>query len=184
MRRVTRIETGRRGVRSGGSFGDTILVTPWDYHDWSVTLTSRAGRFAYGVFDPRIDWDVAFSSDSGFRFDSVLSKLDLMWYRPPAGFRSLPQSHWSLTATGMVTLELSTGRYSVRTISDDAIRVWVDEKLVIDNWTPHESQVDYAPIQSGTHKLRVEYRQVDGWVELRFDIIRGSNRSTGSPGPH
>jgi hypothetical protein len=62
--------------------------------------------------------------------------------------------------------------------------VWVDEKLVIDNWTPHESQVDYAPIQSGTHKLRVEYRQVDGWVELRFDIIRGSNRSTGSPGPH
>jgi len=41
-----------------------------------------------------------------------------------------------------------------------------------------------APLSPGTHYLRVEYRQVDGWVELRVDIIRGSERSSGSPGPH
>jgi parallel beta-helix repeat protein len=183
-RRLTRIETPRGGVRSKGSVGDTILVTPWDDTDWSVTLTSGGRRFTYGVYDPRIDWNVEFSSDSGLRHDSLLSKLDFLWYRPPAGFQWLPQDRWSLTATGSVTLEASTDKYSIRTISDDAIRVWIDGTLVIDNWTPHESQVDYAPIKSGTHNLRIEYRQVDGWVELRVDVIHGSNRSTGSPGPH
>jgi alpha-L-fucosidase len=105
-----------------------------------------------------------------------------MWYRPPPAFRWLPQSHWSLKAEGTVTLP--AGSYSLRTISDDAIRVWVDGALLIDNWTPHESQVDYAPLPVGKHDLRVEYRQVDGWVELRVDVIRGLSRSTGSPGPH
>ena len=105
-----------------------------------------------------------------------------MWYRPPAAYAFLPQSHWSLKATGTVTLE--PGTYSLRTISDDAVRVWIDGALAIDDWTPHESQVDYAPLSAGTHELRVEYRQLDGWVELRVDVIRGSARSPGSPGPH
>ena len=105
-----------------------------------------------------------------------------MWYRPPVSYVFLPQSNWSLQATG--TWNLDPGTYSVRTISDDAVRVWVDGALVIDAWTPHESQVDHASLPAGKHDLRVEYRQVDGWVELRVDIIRGSARSAGSPGPH
>jgi len=84
-----------------------------------------------------------------------------MWYRPPATYGFLPQSNWSLTAAGTVSLE--PGTYSLRTISDDAVRVWVDGALVIDDWTPHESQVDYATLPPGKHDLRVEYRQVDGW---------------------
>jgi len=62
--------------------------------------------------------------------------------------------------------------------------VWVDGALVIDHWTPHESMVDTAPLTGGRHELRVAYYQVDGWTELRVDIVRGVERSTGSPGPH
>jgi hypothetical protein len=112
----------------------------------------------------------------------TLPRLDLMWYRPPKAFAFLPQANWGLEAAGTVTLPEDT--YSIRTISDDAVRVWVDGALVIDAWTPHESQVHYAALAPGEHGLRVEYRQVDGWVELRVDIIRGSSRSPGSPGPH
>jgi len=105
-----------------------------------------------------------------------------MWYRPPAEFAGLPQAHWSLDATGTVTL--APGTYTLRTISDDAVRVWVDGLLAIDNWVPHESMVDAAPLTGGRHELRVAYYQVDGWTELRVDIVRGVERSTGSPGPH
>jgi nitrous oxidase accessory protein NosD len=162
---------------SGGLVGDTIAVTPWDSTHWQVTLESRGRRFAYGRFEPRIDWTV-------HMLDSIrlLPRLDFLWYRPPSSYAFLPQAGWSLDARGTVTLE--KGTYSVRTISDDAVRVWIDSVLVIDDWTPHESQVDYAPLPAGTHDLRVEYRQVDGWVELRVDIVRGSARSPGSPGPH
>jgi len=177
-----------------GFVGDTILVTPESRGDWSVTLVSGGRRFGYTRFQPRIDWSVMFFTwtDSTNFFEKRLGdsladvpptpRLDYEWYRPPRGFRGLPQSKWSLRGTGSVTLP--SGTYSLRTISDDAIRVWIDGVLAIDNWTPHDSRVDYAPLSPGKHDLRVDYRQVDGWVELRVDIIRGSARSSGSPGPH
>lgn len=182
----------QRGVaavsQTSGNIGDTFAVTPAadSTGDWEVTLESRGVRFSYGRFEPRIDWSVRiFDSarvESPAAMPRGLPRLDLMWYRPPPAYKDLPRDHWSLEATG--TVSLAPGTYSLRTISDDAVRVWIDGTLAIDAWTPHESQVDYAPLPAGKHDLRVEYRQVDGWVELRVDIIRGSARSAGSPGPH
>src|SRR3989454_5435739 len=171
-----------RLFRPSGFIGDTILVTPASDEDWSLTLLSRGRRFSYSHFEPKIDWAVRFSVDSPTAPLRTVPRLDFMWYRPPATYAFLPQSNWSLTATGTVSLE--PGTYSLRTISDDAVRVWIDGTLAIDAWTPHESQVDYATVPPGKHDLRVQYRQVDGWVELRVDIIRGSKQSAGSPGPH
>src|SRR5712664_3587259 len=129
---------------SGGLVGDTIAVALWDSTHWQVTLESRGRRFAYGRFEPRIDWTVRMLDST-----RLLPRLDFMWYRPPRSYAFLPQANWSLDARGTVTLE--KGTYSVRTISDDAVRVWIDSLLVIDNWTPHESQVDYAPLPAGKH---------------------------------
>ncbi len=179
--------------KTHGFLGDTIVVTPSSRGDWWLTLVSRGTRFWYIRFQPPIDWHVNFFTwtDSTNYFERLLGdsihagpipRIDYLWYRPPARFGALPLMHWSLRATGSITLP--SGTYSLRTISDDAVRVWIDSTLAIDNWTPHESEVDYAPLPAGKHDLRVEYRQVDGWVELRVDIIRGSSRSPGSPGPH
>src|SRR5262249_3651729 len=108
------------------------------------------------------------------------SKLDYEWYAP--AIDSLPRERWALDAKGSVDLE--PGTYSIRTISDDAVRVWVDGKIVINDWKPHESVVDHAVIRGGRHKLEVQYYQLDGWTELRLDVVRGIEISTGSPGPH
>ncbi len=181
-----------RGVatlsRAAGRIGDTIGVVPRrdSTVDWEIVLESGGARFSYARFEPRIDWSVRFTDSSGVASPApaprAVQRLDFMWYRPPAAYKDLPQSHWSLEAAG--TVMLPPGIYSLRTISDDAVRVWIDGTLAIDAWTAHESRVDYAPLTAGKHDLRVEYRQVDGWVELRLDIIRGSERSAGSPGPH
>jgi hypothetical protein len=103
-----------------------------------------------------------------------------MWYRPTV--QGVPQAKFAMTATTRV--DLPAGTFTLRTISDDAVRVWVDGKRVIDDWTPHESLVSAVPITPGAHELRVEYYQVDGWTELRLDIVRGKQRAGGSPGPH
>lgn len=170
--------------RDSGRIGETIAVTPHrdSTGDWGLTLRSGGREFSYERFEPKINWLVRFSSDTSAVPRPPLRRLDFLWYRPPPAFAFLPQANWSLEAAGVVTLP--DGNYSIRAISDDAVRVWVDGALVIDAWTPHESRVDYAPITPGEHGLRVEYKQVDGWVELRVDIIRGSSRSAGSPGPH
>jgi hypothetical protein len=107
-------------------------------------------------------------------------RLDYMWYRPT--IPNLPQAKFAAVATSTVTL--GPGEYTLRSIADDAVRVWIDDKLVIDDWKPHDSTVTNVPLAPGQHNLRVEYYQVDGWVELRVEIVRGVQRSAGSPGPH
>lgn len=189
----------RRGVaaltKERGRTGDTIVVAPMKTfeNDWEITLEYRGGSvvsprgvrqaagtpytFSYGRFDPIGAWHVAFFALA----DSVAPRtpittldtprLDFMWYRPTV--QGVPQANFRIAASAVVTL--GAGRYVLRTISDDAIRVWVDDSLVIDNFKPHESAVNRADIGPGTHTLRVEYYQLDGWTELRVEVMRGGD---------
>jgi len=203
----------RRGIasvsRDSGRVGstgiDSLVVTPraGQEGDWTLTLEhATAGarrRFSFSRFEPAIDWNVRFFTwrdstadpprDSAafattLRGTPALTRqaprLDYMWYRPT--IPGIPQERFAIAATGTVTL--SRGEYTLRTISDDGVRVWVDGRLAIDSWTPHESRVDSAPLSAGRHDIRVEYYQLRGWTELRLDIVRGAPRSEGSPGPH
>ncbi|MBI1723722.1 MAG: hypothetical protein HYR48_07430, partial [Gemmatimonadetes bacterium] len=157
-------------------------------------------RFSYGRFEPPARWTVRYFAwhdatqprerPEAFAallagpplFTRLESRLDYMWYRPPPTIRDLPRERWALSAEASVTLP--PGEYTLRTISDDAVRVWVDDVLVIDHWEPHESAVHTAPLDAGPHGLRVQYYQVGGWTELRLDIVRGRQAPGESPGPH
>ena len=174
---------------SAGMIGDTIEVTPLGPgEDWRLELVASgpAGErvFTYERFEPPQRWAVravAWDSLDDPRgadelsasllarspvFAGAMDRLDWMWYRPQVA--GIPLERWALRAESVVTLP--PGEFSLRTISDDAIRVWVDGRLVIDRWAPHESTVDEAPLEGGTHLVRVDYLQVDGWVELRLEF--------------
>ena len=74
---------------------------------------------------------------------------------------------------------------SLQNIKVGSRRSEFDDRLVIDQWTPHETMPGYAPLAGGTHHVRVQYVQGDGWTELRLDVLRGRVRpSLGSAGPH
>jgi hypothetical protein len=95
----------------------------------------------------------------------------------------VPAARMALEATA--TVDLPSGPNTIRTLSDDAVRVWVDDVLVIDHWTPHETAPAYATVRGGKRRIRVQYVQVEGWTELRVDFLRGTQpRSAGSAGPH
>ena len=145
--------------------------------------------FGYSRFDPRLTWDVKvyawndsthpLNADTAFR--SLLrgergapaltrseTRLDYMWFRPR--IQGWPQDKYGIAATSRV--DLPPGSYAIRAISDDGIRVYVDDKLVIEDWSVHESRVREVPLAAGKHDLRVEYFQGDGWAELRVGIIK------------
>ncbi|HEX6053034.1 MAG TPA: right-handed parallel beta-helix repeat-containing protein [Gemmatimonadaceae bacterium] len=200
----------RESGRTGDTREDTIAVTPArdGASDWELTLEHRAPvtggpeavrRFSYGRFEPPVDWHVSFFTWTDSMADPVRNleafaavlrgtpvitrqagRLDYMWYRPT--MPGLPQERFAIEATGSVTL--GAGTYTLRTISDDGVRVWVDGRLAIDSWTPHESKVDHVSLGAGRHDIRVQYYQLRGWTELRLEILRGVHRSEGSPGPH
>jgi parallel beta-helix repeat protein len=192
----------------------TVSPEPTRMGDWSLALEYRGEatvsprgrrlgpnepyRFTYGRFEPVQAWSVRFFAWSDTThpvrhpdaFAALLAsaphlalevpRLDFQWYRPV--IPNLPRERIALEATTHV--ELTPGNYTLRTISDDAVRAWVDDSLVIDHWDPHGSSADFAPLEGGHHTIRVQFYQDRGWTELRLEILRGSEWSTGSPGPH
>lgn len=170
--------------------------------EWDLTLEYRGGetlsprgeprragqpsQFSFARYEPPVTWSVRFftwndSTDLRNKpeaFDALLrneplltaqaSRLDYEWYRPLVA--GLPVERWALEATA--TVALPPGEYAVRAISDDGVQVWVNDKLIINNWAPHESAVDTASIAGGTHRFKVRYYQVGGWTELRVEILR------------
>jgi parallel beta-helix repeat protein len=192
----------------------SVTPKPDSLGDWDLaleytgtsTVSSRgvglpagtAYAFSYSRFEPQIDWTTRFfkwsdsTSDPRKTPDAMNSlalttpiltahfaRLDYEGYR---AIPNLPRENFALETTGSV--DLAPGEYTLRTLSDDGVRVWVDGALVIDDWKPHETALDFATLSGGHHDLRVQYYQGDGWYELRLDIVRGHDRSPGSPGAH
>ena len=194
----------RTSGRTGDTIA--VTPAPGSTGDWQLrleyagagTVTPRGERagagarqsFAFGRFEPPAEWSVRFfawadSTDPRDRtgaFAALLSsaplltrsesRLDYEWYRP--AIRGLPQARFALEAT--TTVSLAPGDYSLRALSDDGVRVWVDGALVIDRWTLHETALDTVALAGGRHALRVQYFQVEGWAELRVEIVRGAPR--------
>ena len=48
----------------------------------------------------------------------------------------------------------------------------MDDERIIDRWAPHESAIDTAVISGGKRRFKVEYYEIGGFAELRFEILR------------
>ncbi|MEO8908746.1 MAG: NosD domain-containing protein [Gemmatimonadaceae bacterium] len=154
-----------------------------------IVLAAKAPyRFSHGRFEPPIDWTTRFfkwtdtASDSRRTPDAMTLLLRgppiLTEHAPRLDFEGsqalphLPRENFALEATGSV--DLAPGEYTLRTLSDDGVRVWVDGALVIDDWKPHETALDSIALAGGHHDIRVQYYQIGGSYELRLDIVKGA----------
>ena len=150
------------------------------------TPAGKPYTFSYARFFAPIDWTIKFF-EYGDDTDPV---------KQPAGFAKLlertplktlsanrldyisgraiedgvPRDRFALVAEGATNLP--PGDYTLQVISDDGVRVWIDGAMILDEWTPHESKVSRVPIGGGTRRFKVEYYDVTGFAELRFDIQR------------
>ena len=184
-----------------GRVGDTLVVTPaagregdyrveLEYRGGAVTspfgermAAGQAVRFAWSRFLLPVRWAVTFArTDStgvtppapaaapleGVIAQRDTTRLDFTWYGPPKGI----PAKWLMTrAEAAVTL--TPGRYRIRTIADDAVRIYLDGQLLLDDWVAGESHVKEAEFTAtGAHRLVVLHWQRDGWYEFRVDVGR------------
>ncbi|PEZ04245.1 hypothetical protein CN326_16260 [Bacillus sp. AFS018417] len=70
------------------------------------------------------------------------------------------------------------GEYLFTAKADDGVRVYVDNKVVIDSWNASngETRKVKVPLSAGEHKITVEYMEQSGKANLQFDYKK-------SPGP-
>ena len=149
-----------------------------------LTPAGRAYTFTYSKFFAPVDWTIKVFEypESIFRDPGGATRAKLDPQGPVKTIKAdridflsggaiqdgLPPDRFAFVAEGTVTLP--RGAYTLQLISDDGARVWVDDRLVLDAWAPHESRVDEVAISGGTRRLKVEYYEVSGWAEIRLDI--------------
>ncbi|HEY3412006.1 MAG TPA: NosD domain-containing protein [Armatimonadota bacterium] len=84
----------------------------------------------------------------------------------------LPSAYFALVATTHIKFE--AGKYRFDTLSDDGIRVLVDGKPVVDNWTHHGGMNDSGTValSAGVHSIEVRYCQENGASALSVNWRR------------
>jgi hypothetical protein len=161
--------------------GDGYVPFSLDIEAGGKTLTLDGGLM-------RAQWDVRF-----FRFDPTsedprknaeawakiiagppleqrtLSAIDFTWGGRAPGDK-VPGDYFGTVAT--TAIELPAGTYEVWTVSDDGIRVWVDDSRVIDDWTHHVPTRHAARVdlKEGRHTIRVEHFELNGMAQLQVRI--------------
>jgi hypothetical protein len=94
------------------------------------------------------------------------------WGLDAAVRETVGTTHFGLTAE--TTLELEAGRYLLKVTSDDGVRVFVDGRTALENWTWHAPTLDRLELElsAGEHAFALEYFQIDGAVALLVELAR------------
>ena len=142
---------------------DMLLTPAWNVQFFSSKLDPRE--------DPRA-WRQHATAGGIVR---TLPALDLHFGNGgPDGLDAT--DHFGTIAT--TSLEFPAGRWRITTTSDDGIRVWLGEQLVIDDWTWHPPKRhvhEFSLTDTTVLHIRVEHFELDGWAVLSVDIEPGSN---------
>lgn len=94
-------------------------------------------------------------------------RLDFAWSGRLA--KDLPSDYFATLATGQ--FQIAPGEYTLSVTSDDGVRVWIDDKVVLENWTWHGPTLDTAKLKlGGSHRIRVEHFEIDGYSTLQLRI--------------
>ncbi|QEU90886.1 alpha-L-fucosidase [Streptomyces kanamyceticus] len=96
--------------------------------------------------------------------------LNHAWKFDGSPAASVPADNFSVRWSGSIEPRRSE-TYTLTTVSDDMARVWIDGKLVIDSWTPHEPKIDKAQVAltaGKRHTIKVEYAEQTGEAHLKL----------------
>jgi hypothetical protein len=151
----------------------TLLATRWQttFFKWPTTIDPRTNLTAYrklakGRTAVRAQLD-ELSLRYGTRGPSELgisSKVTAA---------KLGRDHFGMIAR--TRLPLAKGTWTLSALSDDGVRVSVDGKPLIENWTWHGPTRDEGKLVLGADKtveIVVEHFQIDGYAVLEFSIVR------------
>ncbi len=125
------------------------------------------GRGPVPAHGLRSDWYDVFADLADTRFDVPAHVQHDEATAPAKGIRGIL---YSARFTGGLTVP-NAGELGLFLTSDDGVRVWLDGKLVIDDWRSHPPTASQAKVNvtTGAHALRIEYFQDRGSATLSVE---------------
>ena len=133
---------------------------------WKAMADSvKAGYLAQGLYAEYFD-NVDLTSRGVTRIDP---QLNFNWGSGSPD-PAIPPDAFSARWTGLVKPP-ATGAFTFYTHSDDGVRLWVDDRPIIDNWTDHGETEDNGTIQlegGRLYSIRLEYYERAGSAVIKL----------------
>ncbi|CAM3981063.1 PA14 domain-containing protein [Mesobacillus zeae] len=104
---------------------------------------------------------------------SLIGSLDFNWgTESPSPF--IPSDGFSARFTKKINIA-DAGYYVIKADADDGVRVYVDDRLVMDSWNYQSPTMRKSGIQlsAGTHTVRVEYNENKLGARLSLNLVKG-----------
>lgn len=141
--------------------------------------TGKVYKFYFQRFEKKLDWRVKFfnanpsdslsTSETITRTTPIVEKkvndLHFAWWGSPAEgvnedrFFTLSETNFSI----------APAEYSIELTSDDGVRLYLDGKLLIDNWDIHEPETAEITVKlGGSHSINIEHFDAGGFATLDF----------------
>jgi len=137
---------------------------------WSFT-TAREGGGLKGSY---YHWSGSVPPTEPFQtlvLERVDAQINFAWIEGSPDPR-INNDQFSIQWTGEVEIPFS-GAWTFYTTSDDGVRLWVNDQLVVDNWTEHRAVEDSGTIELlvGKYPLVMEYFEYDlmAAAQLRWE---------------
>ena len=150
-------------------------------------------RFAFKKYFQPINWNVLwFSMDTAFHNpimtdqlfapnvrmrpikSDTTNKIDYAWWGGLKGEDGEQYKQFITTADGQA--EIPQGEYELGVTWDDAVRVYLDGKLILDEWNPSLYTFDESPHKKiklklgGNHYFRLEHLELGGFATLSLKL--------------
>jgi MSHA biogenesis protein MshQ len=155
-------------IIAGAEF--TMTAFPGDYQIAHRVPTSPtcSTSLAGGIPGDYFNNMTLSGSPAGTRIDGP---VDFDWGTGDPGVTGIGADQFSVRWDGILRATV-TGNYQFQTVSDDGVRLWVNNTLIIDNWTDHAAATDtsgnVALTAGELYFIRLEYYENGGSAEIRL----------------
>lgn len=163
------LEVLREGKIERHALKGTMFNTTWNirFYAWTVDRDPRTSEDEW-------QWITA---QPPIR-ELTDSRIEFHW-NSDGPFDGGPRDHFATAAvTRFPVSREAAGRWRIVTDSDDGVRVFLDGREVLSNWTWHGPTEDAAEVEltPGEHELKVEHFEIDGWAVLTLSLEPAINR--------
>jgi hypothetical protein len=139
-----------------------------------------------------MDWEVLFYALDTASHDPIKTGMLFSLYEMKAPFKiehidQLGYAWWGgikdkgidyprFITVATAKANIPKGKYELSVTWDDAVRVYIDDKLVINEWQPSRYKFDESPNRripltiSGKHQFRVEHVELGGFATLSLKL--------------
>ena len=157
--------TDGRGVKTPAGqpfdFGWTEFFAPidWEVKFYAYDLKTQDPREDYGVFKKALE---------GAPLKTVKTKdLNFSWGGAP--LEGVPANYFATVSEG--AFKVKPGFYKFSVTSDDGMRVWIDNRIVMEDWTYHGPKEQSVQLKlTGAHRVRIEHFELDGFSALKASL--------------